>query len=654
MTRARSFQEYVKSKCYNELYQQAENFVNNHWDSLNLYTRKVRRIGSVELTDATIKRVYIEDLPGMTVGFDVCMELEICVHEGDYHYDESDVCYPWVRVCCEGDLSCGLDGFIVKQIVPYNKKKATISSLSDALVPNIKYDQLEKIATDFLVKYYPEALKVTRYGELPIPVNPERLAANLGLKIMRHRIRKDGSVYGQIFFADSDAELFDPDTDNTKIVHIPKNTVVVDSNTCLLRNLGCENNTIVHECIHGILHRKVFELERLYNDSAHSISCEVVGGAKSEVLQTATDIMEKQANQLAPRILMPEGPFRAKASEYIGRFMREKNTDRPNEVMEAVIIQLQSDFLVSRQAAKIRMVELGFDEAIGTFTFLDGHYVKPHGFKKGSLKWNQTFSISIQDAGLTRFLNKKLRSLTADGDYLFIDNHFVFNDPKYVEYNVYGHTDLTAYARSHMDECCLVFDMSIEGSIGSYYHTVCYLNRMETDYTIKMEWNEDCKARIPADVVKNHNACTKDIADMRKKMIDDPAKCLQALVEWCDITYDQLSRETGLNRKTIKRIDYGETIPKLGTALLICFGLHLPPAISLKFLQVCGHDIRGTNPKEVCILEALTLMYMEPVTDIRDYLKTYADYDLPDTKEAEEIIDRKKDKKLQTYGVRNM
>ena len=199
-------------------------------------------------------------------------------------------------------------------------------------------------------------------------------------------------------------------------------------------------------------------LEKLYNANASNISCEVVGGAASAVAKSATELMEKQANQLTPRIQMPAEPFKVKAKEYIGRFMREANAAHPNEVMEEVITALETDFAVSRQAAKIRLVELGFDEAIGSYTYLDGHYVKPHSFRKGTLKVNQTFSISAQDAAIERFLNPELRKLTESGDYLFVDNHFVYNAPLYVQRDEYGRLDLTSYARSHMDECCLVFD----------------------------------------------------------------------------------------------------------------------------------------------------------------------------------------------------
>lgn len=164
----------------------------------------------------------------------------------------------------------------------------------------------------------------------------------------------------------------------------------------------------------------------------------MVGGAASAVARSATEQMEKQANQLTPRIQMPAEPFKVKAKEYIARFIRESNARHENEVMEQVITALETAFGVSKQEAKIRLIELGFDAAIGTYTYLDGHYVKPHTFRKGALKVNQTFSISAQDAAVERFINQDLRQLTESGDYLFIDNHYVYNAPLFVHYDEDG------------------------------------------------------------------------------------------------------------------------------------------------------------------------------------------------------------------------
>ncbi|MDA4679026.1 hypothetical protein NY593_20750, partial [Enterobacter asburiae] len=89
-----------------------------------------------------------------------------------------------------------------------------------------------------------------------------------------------------------------------------------------------------------------------------------------------------------------------------------------------------------------RMVELGYDEAAGTFIYLDGRYVKPHSFTRGSLALNQTFSIGEQDAAVERLLNREFQELTANGDYVYVDSHFVYNTPLYVGRNANGALEL--------------------------------------------------------------------------------------------------------------------------------------------------------------------------------------------------------------------
>ena len=623
MATGRSFAEFVKDKCYNDLYQTAEDYVNENWESMNLYTRNVHRVGYAEMINATIERVYVRDLPEMRVAFEVGMQLEIDVKEGDYHYDESDQCYPWIRIYCEGDLLCGLDDWKIIRVEPYSKQSAPPNSLSDALVPVIPYDQLDRVATEFLKEHYPAALKVTPYGQPPVSVDPLALAERLGLTVKRQRIREDASVFGQIYFVENDAEMYDADECKMVRMTIPSKTIVFDPQMYLLRNLGSVNNTIIHECVHWVKHRKVFELEKLYNAEASNISCEVVGGAASAVAHSATEIMEKQANQLTPRIQMPAEPFAIKAKEYIALFMREIHAKHPNEVMEKVITALEVAFGVSRQAAKIRLVELGFDEAVGTYTYLDGHYVKPHSFRKGALKINQTFSISAQDAAIERFINPTLRELTVNGDYLFIDNHYVYNAPLYVQYNGDGRLDLTDYARSHMDECCLVFDMKITSKVGEEYHTACFLNREDSNITFELKFHNGYQNAPQERQVAMRKKQQEDEIRIRRQMTDDPEQCMNLLLEWRGMTYTDLGDAIDRDPKTISRTVKQKTMPTVETGALICFGLHLPPCISLKLMEVLRCPLSPVNPEHQWISEALYVKYPEPIWAVREYLAPY-------------------------------
>ena len=138
-----SFAEYVKRKCYNGLCDAADKYVKENWQRLDLYSRRVPRIENAEYVDSTIQRVYVSGLPGMRVAFDVALELEIEVSEANCHNDYSDECFPWIRISCEGDLSCALDDWKIVNIEPYGKKNAPEDSLSDALAPYIPGSRFE-------------------------------------------------------------------------------------------------------------------------------------------------------------------------------------------------------------------------------------------------------------------------------------------------------------------------------------------------------------------------------------------------------------------------------------------------------------------------------------------------------------------------------
>lgn len=623
MAAGRSFAEYVKNKCYNDLFNAAERYTKANWSNLDLYMRHVNNVGRLDVEDVTIQRVYVRDLPGTKVAFEVGVEVDLVVHERSSRNDEYDECFPWLKIYCDGDLAKGLSDWQIYNVEPYSKKNAPLNSLSDALVPYIPNDRLEEVATQFLKDYYPEALRITPYGQNPIWVDPQMLAERMGLTIVTKRIKKDASVFGQLYFVDTDAEFYDSKDDSVKIVSVPEKTIIVDPMNFLLRNLGSVNNTVIHECVHYDKHKKVFELEKLFNHDASCISCEVVGGALSSVDKNATEMMERQANQLTPRIQMPAEPFTAKTKEYIAKFMRETSAKHECDVMEMVIEQLGIVFGVSKQSAKIRLVELGFDGAIGTYTYLDGHYVKPHGFKKGSVKVNQTFSLSFQEAAIEHFTNPELRQLTESGDYLFVDNHFVYNASLYVEIDECGRLQLTDYARSHMDECCLLFDIKVTSKIGNDYHTACFLNREPSDVTFEIKYHNGFRNAPQERQIAMRKKQQEEWLNIRRQMTDDPEQCMDLLLDWRNMKYTELADAIDINERTIRRTVKGVTSPKVETAVRICFALRLPPVISEKLLDALNCKLKPMDPNHQWIKEALVLKYPEGFDAASEWLYDY-------------------------------
>lgn len=306
MAANRSFTDYVASRFYNDFYSVIEKYIEESIGSLDLNLRSIKNMGQVNLSEIEVKLVSVNDLPDMKIEFDVIVDAEIEVAEGDYHYDNFEQCNHWFLLHCSGDLACNLDDFTISSVTEYTSKNKQPKPMSDSLVPIIYKEQLESVATDFLRRHYPEALKT------PMAIEPQVLAENMGLTVEMREITKDFSVFGQLYFHDCDAVFYDKDSDEMVQTHIDARTIIVDPKAFFLRNLGSVNNTIVHECVHWDQHRKAFELERLYNNSLTRIKCQVVGGIKDNS-RDATDWMEWQANALTPKIQMPLAMFKTQA-----------------------------------------------------------------------------------------------------------------------------------------------------------------------------------------------------------------------------------------------------------------------------------------------------------------------------------------------------
>jgi hypothetical protein len=613
----RSFTDYIANRFYSELFSAIQDYVTENSEDLDLKLYRVQNIGGIELSDIEVKFLSVNDLPDMKIEFEVVVEAELEVRESDYHYDESETCRPWFLLKCSGDLDCNLDDFKISSVNLYTSKNKQARPMSDSLVPIIQKEQLEIIATDFLRRHYPEALKS------PMAVEPQKLVKNMGLNMIVKNITKDFSVFGQIYFHDCEAEFYDEESDKTVKTQVNARSIFVDPKAYFLRNLGAVNNTIIHECVHWDKHRKVFELERLYNNSATQIKCQVAGGVKDNN-KDATDWMEWQANALAPRIQMPLSTFKTKAFEYIKQYRLELGTDEIIDVMEPVIESLATFFCVSRLAAKIRMIDAGYEEAVGTFTYIDGRYVKPHRFKKGALQRNQTFSIGAVDAAILSVFNLELKSLVKDGSYQYVDSHFVLNHQKYLTQDENGITILTQYALTHMEECCLVFDLSIKSGCKERYHSECFLNRDESsniDFNITFcngyeHSTPEKKAKILADTIAEEMRIYSELPRSY-------TKSLQMVLEWRKVSFRELETRTMLNEKTIRRIVNGETQGSINSLVLICLGLNLPPIISRHIIDnsPCSFNYNDKNHQWYNFV--LTHQYTKSMDEIRGFLQSY-------------------------------
>lgn len=77
---------------------------------------------------------------------------------------------------------------------------------------------------------------------------------------------------------------------------------------------------------------------------------------------SSLDWMEWQANGMAPRILMPKIQTKIKIRELFQTLKLVNPDISSSELVQEVLDNLAAFYKVSRQAAKIRMIDLGFSE----------------------------------------------------------------------------------------------------------------------------------------------------------------------------------------------------------------------------------------------------------------------------------------------------
>ena len=440
------------------------------------------------------------------------------------------------------------------------------------------------------------------------------MAERMGLSVLYRQIEPEGEIYGEMFFQETETPLYDAMRQHQVLAPVKRKTMVVDTTATFMGGMGTHDNTIVHECVHWALHGQAMALRRAQQpDSQEPAICCRVDGDAGRAGDDRLLEMEWQANTLARCIQMPRALFRRKAEEAWARHDMKVITPNRVEEMPGVIDDLAEFFGVSREAAKLRMLEVGFESVAGVYVYIDGRYLRPHSWRAGALGRDETFSIPTEDAA--RLMVEDADFARAAQGYLYVEGHFVLDDPRYVTRGEDGALMLSDAARYHMDQCCLRFKVVLGGA-QARYGEFCLLSQ---------------SAGIPLDPA--YLSCSPEqqaeqLAEIRAerdrilgKIKASPEKAWKILIEWRETNQSELESVTGLSRETINKLATGKTPGNKQTVLLMCFALQLPPEISKFMLGYSKNALAEENESENCCLKALNDFYMYPLPSILIYLE---------------------------------
>ena len=570
-----SFTNYIKNTFYNDIYNASEEYFLEHLEDLSVIDNDDDK---VEITDIEVMYVYAGNREDDEIDIDILTNIYATVFGYHYNRDSAYEKNRWLRISCIGKPDAGIKNFRVKKVEPYEKGTYSIfeNPLSGELIPFICKNELDKIAESFLCKYYPEALTT------PTKISTERIVEEMGLQLRQEIISEDVSIFGQIYFQDNLEK------------GLSEGTIVIDKRLSEIRNEGVVRNTILHECVHWELHRHALKFLRVDKEKLSVLS--TAEDIKCEDIADANRWMEWHAESIAPKILMPKKMFIQKAWVIRKRLLESSQIQDELDIVERWIDELAFFFGVPRSSAKVRLAECGFDIVKGAFIYIDDKYVPAHKWKDGYLENTQTFSINLIQLGMQLLIQPSLKSLVETGALIYVESHLCINDKKYISYDVAGNPFLTDYARHHMEECCVVFDIVSKTQSGSSTALTLLLNRdadSDIQFTISYsKYNNEWLEKIDA-----HVADTMEIM-LKLQGLNNFGSALTEVMQWRNVRNQELADTSYLGLKAISNLRNGKTEPKLESVIAICVAMKLPPVVSKKLVELSGKVLRTGNKQE--------------------------------------------------------
>lgn len=650
-------------------------YIVGHPQGLQLPTPPwVQRIESASLCGFDITSIGgLTDLPGMDIGFEIIAAAEIeagernkrgILHKSPYQQ--------WFTLECRSNIEDLLQDFSVDAISIKAVARSEGSPMG-ALVPFIPERQLELEALHLLKEFgFDECI----YS--PKAVDPALLAQRMGLTIQYRHLSKEKSVFGAVFMEDCEASFCRPGEDDMEPETVQAGTIVVDEEASQKRPTGSVNNTVVHECVHWHRHRKAYYLTKLIAGK-QPISCLVGGGIEGDITNSLLGV-EWQATALAPRIQMPYPAFRRETRRLI-QAQRESSPHAPLiDLLPSVIEQLSERFQVSKQAAKIRLLETKCPEARGVLEYVDGHYIRPYGFAPGALEKNQTFTVSAGELAQLYEESEELRKCLQSGKYTVVESHVCLNDPSYV-FGLGGDMPmLTEYARLHVDECCLKF-AAVRDDKSMKWETLYSMGVLYREeympISVKLEIAEDEADNESDDKPKPRKRRTRDEVNQADAEVDTKmnefnrrydiywesiknhlttiqkylrkmtsfSNAVEALRVWREYSHTELAAKAKIEYRTLMYMispTFGkDPTPSLDTVFRLCIALELPYPLSRKLMELAGFTLNDSFT-QMAYDFALRNYNTFPVQSCIDFI---AKFKQPTYKKKEKAKEEGKDKK---------
>lgn len=485
------------------------------------------------------------------------------------------------------------------------------------LLPIMYAGDYAKAGKRMLERYYPEAL------ERATAVDGWELAKRMKLNARRVRFEQGSDIQGRIYFDWTTVTLRDKDGKLIK-EKIPPMTILINTDLCPTAEI--ENSTLIHECCHVFLDLPFFKLQMLSGKPYTSFTSRKRKKKGYAQNNGPIDWMELQAEKLPAYVLMEESNTKSE----IERLISLRGGTRSPETMYWVMCQLAGIFKVSRSMAKYRMIELGYPEAEGVYVYIDNARIPDYGCS-GTWERGITYAIALSDAGaLLRESGEFARALNS-GKYTYLEGHYCLDVEPYVELDYRRIKRLTAYARHHIEECCISFTVQGRYANAAYEDgQAARKTPVKDKYQSRHGFGAEPGTR---EREKENESFARDAQiwmKMKTNMYSSIGEAVQFILDEKGISQMELAMRLGVSRAAWRK--WCAERMSMRHIVAICIALDVRGDIGEELVRLAGHTFLNNKEhnllkamlyetKDLCIARANEIMRQQklaPLTEGRD------------------------------------
>lgn len=486
--------------------------------------------------------------------------------------------------------------------------------LDEFLVPILSKKEFESIAQDILNSYY------SYKSNYPCRINTASIAKAMGLDIKYARLSKNGKVKSKLILDKRDTTVYDKECKAVKM-RIDSPTILVDES---LEEEEAQN-AIIHECVHAYLHNLFYELQSYYRKMVGRKMPEFNDYFYSKTQRSCLKWMETQANAIPRFIQMPEEQASDVILNFFERLPGEPDWDDYRELIDLV----KWKFGVSRNAAKKRIIELGWPEVRGVYVYNTTGYVEDYDVE---LRFPQdyTYTLSFRQISDVFASCETFAELVRSKKFIYLDGHVVINSDRYIRKEHGLAMGLTEYARHNMAECCLDFKRIYAEFDYSYTYGELHKDDLTEITAENRSFSEEQRKKI--------RMAMYEITEENDKLavpldVNEFGKAVRFHMERCGLTSDLVADRSGMGVNTVNKMRSGKKV-KLETVLAFCVALELEESFRIDLMQKAKVDYDMNNPAHRLYVTIFELMEKPNVFQINELLK--AEGFTPWTRDCEE------------------